>query len=77
MEKKKNSMWKSVIVSIIAIVVIALLVYWIASYNNRAKEISYTEFQQMVESGQVAEIDVYGYTVRIRTKDGVDENRYP
>ena len=77
MEKKKNSMWKSVIVSIIAIVVIALLVYWIASYNNRAKEISYTEFQQMVESGQVAEIDVYGYTVRIRTKDGVDENRFP
>ena len=77
MEKKKNSMWKSVIFSIIAIVVVALLVYWIASYNNRAREISYTEFQQMVESGQVAEIDVYGYTIRIRTTDGVDENRFP
>lgn len=77
MEKKKNSMWRSVIFSIIAIVVIALLVYWIASYNNKAKEISYTEFQQMVESGQVAEIDVYGYTIRIRTTDGVDENRFP
>ena len=77
MEKKKNNSWKSIIFFIIGVVVVALLVYWVMSNNNREKEVSYTEFQQMVTSGEVAEIDVYGYTVRIRLVDGVADSRFP
>ncbi len=77
MEKKKNNSWKSIVFFIIGVVLVALLVYWVMSNNNKDKEISYTEFQQMVTSGEVAEIDVYGYTVRIRTIDGVAESKFP
>ena len=77
MEKKKNNSWKTILFFIIGVVLVALLVYWVMSNNNRSKEVSYTEFQQMVTNGEVAEIDVYGYTVRIRTIDGVAENRFP
>lgn len=77
MEKKKNNSWKSIIFFIIGVVLVALLVYWVMSSNNRDREVSYTEFQQMVTSGEVAEIDVYGYTVRIRLVDGVADSRFP
>ncbi len=77
MEKKKNNLWKSIIFFIIGVAIVALLVYWVMSSNNRDREVSYTEFQQMVTNGEVAEIDVYGYTVRIRLVDGVEENRFP
>ena len=77
MEKKKNNSWKSIIFFIIGVVLVALLVYWVMLSNNRDREVSYTEFQQMVTSGEVAEIDVYGYTVRIRLVDGVADSRFP
>ena len=77
MEKKKDNSWKSIIFFIIGVVLVALLVYWVMSSNNRDREVSYTEFQQMVTSGEVAEIDVYGYTVRIRLVDGVADSRFP
>ena len=77
MEKKKNNSWKSIIFFIIGVVLVALLVYWVMSSNNRDREVSYTEFQQMVTSGEVAEIDVYGYTVRIRLVDGAADSRFP
>lgn len=77
MEKKKNNTWKSVLLFLIGITLIVALIYVVVGRNNSDKEISYTEFQQMVESGEVAEIDVYGYTVRIRKVDGVAENRFP
>ena len=77
MEKKKNNAWKSSIFYIIMLVVIVVLVYWVVARNNKGKEISYTEFQNMVETNQVAEIDVYGYTIRIRLIDGVAENNFP
>ncbi len=77
MEKKKNNTWKSVLLFLIGIALIVALIYVVVGRNNSDKEISYTEFQQMVESGEVAEIDVYGYTVRIRKVDGVAENRFP
>ena len=77
MEKKKNNSWKSLLTYGIILLCAVLLIYWFVSGNNNNKQISYTEFQQMVESGQVAEIDVYGYTVRIRTVDGVDDEEFP
>ena len=75
-KKKNNSIWKSLIY-VLAIILIAFLVYWVVARRDDDKQISYTEFQQMVYAGQVEEIDVYGYTVRIRLKDGVEENRFP
>ncbi len=77
MEKKKNQCWKSAIFYIITLILVVIMIYVIVAKNNQSKKISYTEFQNMVETGQVAEIDVYGYTVRIRKIDGVDEKRFP
>ena len=76
MEKKKNSIWKSLLY-VLAIILVAFLIYWVVARRDNDKEISYTEFQQMVLAGQVQEIDVYGYTIRIRLVDGVEENRFP
>lgn len=76
MDKKKNSIWKSLIY-IVAIIFVAIMIYWVVSSRGNEKEISYTEFTQMVEAGEVEEIDVYGYTVRIRKKDGVEEKKFP
>ena len=75
-KKKNNSIWKSLIY-VLAIILIAFLVYWVVARRDDDKQISYTEFQQMVYAGQVEEIDVYGYTIRIRLKDGIEENRFP
>ena len=75
-KKKNNSIWKSLIY-VLAIILIAFLVYWVVARRDDDKQILYTEFQQMVYAGQVEEIDVYGYTIRIRLKDGVEENRFP
>jgi len=77
MEKKKNSPWKSIITYGLIILCATLLIFWFVSNNDKKKEVSYTEFQQMVEAGQVAEIDVYGYTVRIRKVGGVEDKKFP
>lgn len=71
MEKPKKSVWKTVLFYVIIFAIIGLLIYWATSSNNSGKEISYTEFQQKVEANQVEEIDVYGYTIRIRYVEGV------
>ncbi|MBQ9795601.1 MAG: ATP-dependent zinc metalloprotease FtsH [Clostridia bacterium] len=77
MEKKKNNPWKSILTYGIILVLAVVLIYWFVSRNNKGKEISYTQFQEMVLSGEVAEIDVYGYTVRIRTVGGVEDKKFP
>ena len=77
MEKKKNNPWKSIITYGLIILCAGLLIYWLVGNNDKNKQVSYTEFQQMVESGQVAEIDVYGYTVRIRKVGGVEDKKFP
>jgi len=77
MEKKKKSSWKSTLMYLLIIMLAVVLIYWIVSSNDKKKEISYTEFQQMVEAGEVAEVDVYGYTVRIRKVDGVKSKNFP
>ncbi len=77
MEKKKNSSWKSAMFYIIALILVGIMIYVIVAKSNSTKQISYTQFQNMVETGQVAEIDVYGYTIRIRKVDGVDEQKFP
>lgn len=77
MEKKKNQGWKSAIFYIITLVLVAVMIWAIVAKSSSTKKISYTEFQNMVETGQVAEIDVYGYTIRVRKVDGVDEKAFP
>ncbi len=77
MEKKKNSSWKTALFYIITLVLVVVLIYWVVSRNNKGREVSYTEFQNMVETNQVAEIDVYGYTVRIRLVNGVEADSFP
>ena len=77
MEKKKNNPWKSILTYGLILLCAVLLIYWFVSNNDKDKQISYTEFQQMVEAGQVAEIDVYGYTVRIRKVGGVEDKNFP
>ena len=77
MEKKKKSSWKSILIYVLIIVACLGLVYWVVSKNNNEKQISYTEFQEMVLDGEVAEIDIYGYTISIRKVDGVKEEEFP
>lgn len=77
MEKKKKSSWKTFLTYGLILLCSVLLIYWFVSGNDKNKQVSYTEFQQMVESGQVAEIDVYGYTVRIRKVNGVKDKEFP
>ena len=77
MEKKKNSPWKSILTYGLILLCAVLLIYWFVSGNDKDKQVTYTEFQQMVESGKVAEIDVYGYTVRIRKVGGVEDKNFP
>ncbi len=77
MEKKKNNQWKSIFTYGLILLFAVLLIYWFVSENEKDKQVSYTEFQQMVEYGQVAEIDVYGYTVRIRKVGGVSDKDFP
>ena len=77
MDKKKNSSWKTVWTWSIVILLFVLLIYVFVGRNDANKKISYTEFQQMVENGQVAEVDVYGYTIRIRKVGGVEDSDFP
>ena len=77
MEKKKNNPWRSVLIYGLVLVLAAVLIYWVVANNNKTKQVSYTEFKDMVQSGEVAEIDVYGYTVRIRKINGVSEDKFP
>ena len=77
MEKKKKNSWKSILTYGLILLLAVVLIYWFVSRNDNEKQVSYTEFQQMVENGQVAEIDVYGYTVRIRKVGGVKDKNFP
>ncbi len=77
MEKKKNNNLKQFVIYAVILLLSVLLIYWVVSGNDKDKQITYTEFQQMVEAGEIAEIDVYGYTIRIRETDGVKEDEFP
>ncbi len=77
MENKKSSPWISALLYILTLLVIVGIIYWVVSSNNTSKRISYTEFQTMVETNKVEEIDVYGYTIRIRKVGGVKEKDFP
>ena len=78
MEKKKNNnSFKQILIYGVILLLAVLLIYWVVSGNKKDKQITYTEFQQMVEAGEVSEIDVYGYTVRIRKIDGVKDEEFP
>ncbi len=77
MEKKKKSPWKSFLIYGAIILCCVLLIYWFVSSKEKEKQISYTEFQEMVIDGKVEEIDVYGYTIKIRKVDGVKEKEFP
>ncbi len=79
MEKKKNSPWKTILIYGLIIILVFALIYWVAGRNNEDKKISYTDFCTLVYEGKVSEIDVYGYTVRIRTntEGSVKEEDFP
>lgn len=77
MDKKKNSPWKSLLFYGAVLLAVILLISWVSSTKNKSKEISHSEFYALVESGRVEEVDVYGYTARIRLKDGVKEENFP
>ena len=77
MNKKKKSGGSKWLTYLIIIVCAVLLIYWFTSLNENDKQISYTEFEQLVRENKVAEIDVYGYTVRIRLVDGVKDEEFP
>ncbi len=77
MEKKKRSSWKTILIYGLVLLLGIGIIYWVVSANNKQKEISYTQFQQLVMEHKVEEIDVYGYTIRIRKVDGVKENEFP
>ncbi len=77
MEKKKNSGWKSAIFYILTLILVVIVIYVVVAKSNESKKISYTEFQTMVEKGEVAQVDVYNYTVRIRKIKGVDAKKFP
>ena len=67
--KEKTQEGSKWLTYLLIIVLAGLLIYWVTSLNNDDKQISYTEFESMVKNNEVAEIDVYGYTIRIRTVD--------
>lgn len=82
MEKKKSNPLKTLLIYGLILLVGILLIYWFVGRNDTSKEISYTDFQTLLsaeapEKTQVAEISVYGNTVRIRLKDGVKEKDFP
>ena len=77
MGKKKNSQWKQTLMYVLILALSVMLIYWFVSGNQKDKRIKYSDFVNMVESGQVADIDIYGYTVRIRKIDGVSEEKFP
>ena len=77
MNKKKKSPLQSWLMYGLILLLAVVLIYFIVGNNNKDKEITYTQFQQMVLDGKVAEIDVYGYTIKIRTVGGVKDEKFP
>ena len=77
MQKKKNSNLKQILIYGVILLVSVLLIFWFVSGNNKDTRITYSEFQTMVEQNKIAEVDIYGYTVRIREVDGVAEKDFP
>ena len=78
MEKKKKSQWKSILIGGIILIAIIALIAWVADKQSKGDKISYTQFQQEVTAGKIDEIDVYGYTIRIRYVDSdIKKDRFP
>ncbi len=73
MQKNKKSMWLYIAIFVLLLVA----VYAITNQPDKKKKISYTEFYDKMYAGEIAEIDVYGDTIRIRAVDGVDEDKFP
>lgn len=77
MENKKKSPWKSILIYALIFLVAVGIIYWAFDRNNKSKEISYTEFQELVVTDKIAEIDVYGDIIKIRKVGGVDDKKFP
>ena len=77
MEKKKKINWKTILIYALILALSIGVIYWFVSASEKEKEVSYSEFQVMVETGKVAEVDIYGYTVRIRLNDGIKAEDFP
>ena len=78
MEKKKRNIWKTILIYGLVILIGIGLIVWVYNKKHQEKEISYTTFQQMVETNKIDKIDVYGYTVRIKyLESDIKDNRFP
>lgn len=74
--KKKSS--KSIWIYAVVFILMIVAVYWAISTNNKSSEISYTQFVQLVKENKVEEIDVYGYTIRIKLVDSkIPDGKFP
>ena len=77
MENKKSSPFKSVLIYGLILILAIVLIYWVVGRNTDDQRISYGELVEYISQDKVAEIDVYGYTIRIRMVGGVAEDRFP
>ena len=77
MEKKKKTNWKTILIYALVLALSIGVIYWFVSASEKEKQVSYSEFQVMVETGKVAEVDIYGYTARVRFIGGVADKDFP
>ena len=75
--KTNKSMWRSLFFYLTIILLSIGIIYVLMPNQAKKKEISDTEFWTLYYSGQVEEINVYGYTVKVRKTNGTDENKFP
>ena len=84
MENKKSNSLKTVFIYGLILLLAVALIYWVVGKNSNAEKISYNQLVEYVTNTaetdpkkQIAEIDVYGYTIRIRMVKGVAEKDFP
>ncbi len=77
MNKNKKKGWLNFIIYALVIVMAIVVIYIVVDNANAQKKINYREFKELVLTDQVAEIDVYGYTVKVRKVDGVKDSDFP
>ena len=70
-------MWRSLFVYGAIILLSIGLLYLLSPNANKKKQITDTQFYEMYYSGQVEEIDIYGYTVKVRKTGGTAEAKFP
>jgi len=76
-KKKKNNPWKTLLTYALIILLCVGLIWFFVSNNKDSKKIKESDFYVMVELGQVAEVDILDYTVKVRKINGVEDEKFP